>query len=86
MRLLISIIMLMTACSTVYADEISGKDAENILTKGKILYVEEGNAGGHDFTVLFSKKLYWCTHLPRYITCYKAVSSKQKSKYGWGGN
>ena len=85
MRLLFTTTILLTAYSTAYGDEISGKEAENILTKGKIIHVEKGNSGSHDFTVLFSKKLYWCVHLPYTINCYKTVSNKKTNKFGFGG-
>ena len=85
MRLLIAATLLLTACSTAYGEEINDREAENILTKGKILHAGEGTAGSHNFTVLFSKKLYWCVHVPHLINCYKTVSNKKTNKFGFSG-
>ena len=83
MRLLIAATLLLTACSTAYGEEINGREAENILTKGKILHAGEGTAGSHDFTVLFSKKLYWCVMCLTSLIATRRCLTKRQINLVW---
>ena len=48
---------------------IYGKDANEVMTKGKILRQGDGVGGRHVFTIKYKERIYYCKIGPHYYEC-----------------